>query len=92
MTRINSIKKLYIDTFNDIPNIESDIENMNIKTMIEILENYYRLAGFDIDNIDDLLNCSDYCLNPLYILKENTDTLVNIHNTCKYETNNNIPF
>lgn len=51
MTREEKIKNLYLETYE-----EEDIDTISLAEMEESLEEYYRVAGFDIKSVDDLFN------------------------------------
>lgn len=50
MTREEKIKALYEETYED-----EALEEVSIEEMEEELKEYYSAAGFDVENIDELL-------------------------------------
>ena len=50
MTREEKIKALYEETYED-----EALEEVSIEEMEEALKEYYSAAGFDVENIDELL-------------------------------------
>lgn len=72
MTREEKIKALYEETYED-----EDLEEISVEEMEEQLKEYYSAAGFDVENIDELLKNHEE--NPEFIneINEKIEEILN---------------
>ena len=72
MTREEKIKALYEETYED-----EDLEEISVEEMEEQLKEYYSAAGFDVENIDELLKNHEE--NPEFIneINEKLEEILN---------------